>query len=365
MRSGMQPRPNPKRDDALDALRGIAIFGMVLVNLQGSDAAAFAMLAHAEWDGLTIADLVFPLFLLAVGLALPLAFDGRIPKPRAARIVRRSALLWAIGFSIGWIVHASTHLADIRFTGVLARIAVVYLVCALVVRATKTWRVPAAVAAALMIVHGVLLYVPSPVDGIAAMGPGLGFSGWLDRVLLGGTRMYGKIFDPEGPLSTLSAIATAMVGVAVQRRAGRVKRPLVTLFASAALCAGLAIGCGWWWPLNKALWTPTFALANAAIGLALLGLLKAFWRQIGGWPPVRLAAMLGQVALTLYVVHALITAVLVVRVGGVRLWQSGFDALMQTGLPPGWASLLFAAIAGTIAVLVTLACRRRGWVLRV
>ncbi|HEX4695262.1 hypothetical protein [Sphingomonas sp.] len=177
--------------------------------------------------------------------------------------------------------------------------------------------------------------------------------------------MYGKVFDPEGPLSMLSAIATAMIGVAVQRRAKRVKQPLVIIFATAALCAGLAIAAAWFWPINKALWTPTFTLTNAAIGLAMLGLLKAGWARIGGWAPVRLAASLGQVALTLYVVHALLTAVLVIRVGGERLWASSFAALARVGLPPGWTSLLYAVIAGAIAILVTLALKRRGWVLRV
>jgi len=360
----MDHRPIRTRDDALDALRGIAIFGMVLVNLQGDDRVAFPLLAHAEWTGLTIADLVFPMFLLAVGLALPLSIDGRIPRVGVGRVVRRSALLWAIGFSIGWIVHASVHLADIRFTGVLERIAIVYLVSALIVRATRTWHIPAVVAGALMLVHGVLLYLPAP-DGISSMAPGMGFSGWLDRAILGGTRMYGKVFDPEGPLSTLSAIATAMIGVAAMRRAKRVKQPLVILFASAALCAGLAIAAAWFWPINKALWTPTFTLTNAAIGLALLGVLKLCWARIGGWPPVRLAASLGQVALTLYVVHALLTAVLVIRIDGQRLWASSFAALARLGLPLDWTSLLYAVIAGTISILITLGLKRRGWVLRV
>jgi len=344
------------RDDALDALRGLAIFGMVLVNLQGSDAHTFPILAHAPWNGLTIADLVFPLFLLCVGLSLPLAMDGRIVG--LARVVRRSVLLYLIGFSIGWIVHASTHLIDIRFTGVLARIGIVYLVAALVTRGTATWRVPAAVAVLLMLAHGVLLYLPAPDSHIVGMNPGMGFSGWLDRAVLGGTRLYGKVFDPEGPLSTLSAIATALIGVAVQRSGS-------ALFRTAALCLVAAIGAWFFWPINKALWTPTFALVNAAIGLGLLCLLRNFWPRIGEWPPVRLAARLGQVALTLYVVHALLTAILVIRVGGERLWVTSFDALATRGVPLDWTSLLYAVIAGTLSVVVTLALAKRGWVLRV
>lgn len=357
----MTDRPARVRDDTLDALRGLAIFGMVLVNLQGSDAHVFPILAHAPWDGLTIADLVFPLFLLCAGLSLPLAMDGREPRADVGRIVRRSMLLYLIGFSIGFIVHASTHLIDIRFTGVLARIGIVYLVCALTTRATTGWRVPALAAVALMAAHGALLY-SAPPGGVASMAPGGGFSGWLDRAVLGGTRLYGNVFDPEGPLSTLSAIATAMIGVAVQRLAMRRSN---AFFRPAILCFVAALGAWLLWPINKALWTPTFVLINAAIGLGLLYLLKTGWPRIGGWPPMRLAARLGQIALTLYVVHALLTAVLVIPFGGKRLWASSFEALAKLGLPLDWTSLLYAVLAGTLSVIITLGLARRGWMLRV
>jgi predicted acyltransferase len=352
------------RDDALDALRGIAIVGMVLVNLQGSDAHVFPILAHAPWNGLTIADLVFPLFLLCVGLSLPLAIDGRHPRVEVGRIVRRSVLLYLIGFSIGWIVHASTHLIDIRFTGVLARIGVVYLICALTTRATTGWRVPALAAVALMTVHGALLYA-APPDGIASMAPGQGFSGWLDRALLGGTRLYGKVFDPEGPLSTLSAIATAMIGVAAQRLAMRGADPVRAISAMGAICFVGWCTAQFFWPVNKALWTPSFALINAAIGLGLLAGLKVFWPSIASAAPARLATRLGGLALTLYVVHALLTAVLVIPIEGVRLWALSFDALAKLGLPLDWTSLLYAIIAGALSIVITLALAKRGWVLRV
>ena len=347
------------RDDALDALRGLAIFAMVLVNLQGSDAHVFPILAHAPWNGLTIADLVFPLFLLCVGLSLPLAMDGRAVG--TARIVRRSLLLYLIGFSIGWIVHASTHLSDIRFTGVLARIGIVYLAAALVTRATTGWRIPAALAIALMLAHGALLYVPAPDSHIAGMNPGTGFSGWLDRAVLGGTRMYGKVFDPEGPLSSLSAIATALIGVAAQRSAGGVR----SVCTAAGLCLAGYFVAVVFWPVNKALWTPSFALLNAAVGLLALAGFKAFWPSIGTLGPVRLAARLGRVALTLYVVHALLTAIFVIRISGRRLWAISFDALAGLGLPLDWTSLLYAVIAGALSVAITLALARRDWVLRV
>ncbi|MBS0479480.1 MAG: DUF1624 domain-containing protein, partial [Proteobacteria bacterium] len=281
-----------QRDHALDALRGIAIIGMVLANLQGSEKDAFPWIVHAAWNGLTIADLVFPMFLLAVGLSLPLAQDGREPRTSIGRIVRRSVLLWLIGFAISLIVHPSIYREDMRFTGVLQRIGIVYLVCALTVRSTSTWKPPAIAAAVLLIAHGMLLHLPAPGEAFASMEPGHGMSGWLDRAILGGTRMYGGTFDPEGPLGALSSIATAMIGVAMQRLAQSARRPMRVWIAGAAAAGVLSVAATALWPINKALWTPSFALVNAAIGLALLATLMGGWPRIGASMPARLIATL-------------------------------------------------------------------------
>lgn len=353
------------RDTALDALRGVAIIGMILANLQGSEKDAFPWIVHAVWDGLTVADLVFPMFLLAVGLSLPLAQDAREPRVGVGRIVRRAVLLWLIGFGISLIVHPSIYREDMRFTGVLQRIGIVYLVCALTVRSTTTWRVPAIAAVALLAVHGALLHLPAPGEAAASMAPGQGMAGWLDRAILGGTRMYGKTFDPEGPLGTLSSIATAMIGVAVQRGAMRSECPMAVWGGSAVVAGILALLAWTLWPINKALWTPTFALVNVSIGLALLTALKAAWPRIGTWMSMRLLATLGSAALTLYVVHDFVTIVLIQHVGTWTLGKEIYGSITRTGMPPSWASMLYAVLAGGLSIAITLRLIRRGWTLRV
>ncbi|MGN6817305.1 MAG: acyltransferase family protein [Sphingomonas sp.] len=364
-------KPTRVRDEPLDAMRGIAIFGMVLANLQGSEAHAFWWINHAPWDGLTIADLVFPMFLLAVGLALPLTMDGRMPRPSIARIVRRSALLWIIGFGISLIVHFSLKLSEIRFTGVLERIGIVYLICAVTCRQTTTWKGPAIAAGVLMLVHGILLHLPAPGELIGSMRPGEGMSGWFDHTILGGTRLYGHPdnappFDPEGPLSTLSAIATTMIGIAVQRMSVRRKKPVIMIAAVAILCLGLTVAAAWFWPINKNLWTPTFTLVNAAIGLGLLALLKIAWPRVGGSRIAQTTSALGAVSLTLYVVHDAVAIVMMkVPIGDAHLGKRLLDAIAATGLPLDWTSMLYAMILGAISIVIALFLRRRGWVLKV
>ena len=360
--TGPAARP---RDEALDALRGLAIIGMVLANLQASDKDAFPWIAHAAWNGLTVADLVFPMFLLAVGLSLPLAQDGREPRVGIGRVVRRSVLLWLIGFGISLIVHPSIYREDMRFTGVLQRIGIVYLVCALTVRSTRTWRPPAIAALALLAVHGVLLHLPAPGEVAASMAPGRGMAAWLDRAVLGGTRMYGGTFDPEGPLGTLSSIATAMIGVAMQRLAMGSKRPMIVWGAGAVAAGVLGVAAIALWPINKALWTPSFALVNVAIGLALLTALKTAWPRIEMWPPIRLIATLGGAALSLYVVHDFVTIALIQHFGTWTLGGQIYSAITGTGMPLDWASMLYAVLAGGPAIAITWLLIRRNWTLRV
>ncbi|MDB5682097.1 MAG: putative rane protein, partial [Sphingomonas bacterium] len=162
-----------------------------------------------------------------------------------------------------------------------------------------------------------------------------------------------------------SSIATAMIGVAVQRLATRSERPMVIWAASAALAAALGLLACMLWPINKALWTPSFALVNVAIGLALLTALKAAWPRIAPWPPVRLIATLGGAALTLYVVHDFVTIVLIHHFGAWSLGGQIYGAITRTGMSLGWGSMLYAVLAGGLSIAITLQLIRRGWVLRV
>ena len=136
--------------------------------------------------------------------------------------------------------------------------------------------------------------------------------------------------------------------------------------AVAVLCLGLTLGAAWFWPINKNLWTPTFTLINAAIGLGLLALLKIVWPRIGASRIAQTVAALGAVSLTLYVVHDAVAIVLMmVPIGGVHLGEKLLAAIAATGLPLDWVSMLYAVIAGGISIVITLVLRARGWVLKV
>lgn len=360
----------PGRDTALDAFRGLAVVGMVLVNLQGSFTDGFALLAHAPWHGLTLADLVFPFFLLAVGLATPLALDRPDGGPSAWVILRRGLLLIAIGILLNWLLRPTLDLEALRLTGVLQRIGLVYLACAVAVRLSPGATLPLMAAIAILALHTlILLLVPAPGASTVSLLPGEGISGWLDQVALPGRVLRGT-YDPEGVLSTFPAIATGLIGVAVGRRLGMAgsggRAALRVLGASSLvfLVAGLALTP--WLPANKALWTASFALVTAGLGLGCLLVLRWIWPRAGDQAWARGMVLLGRTALTLYVLHMLLIAVLVRSLpDGTRLWDALYGAVLRTGLPGDWASLLFALIASGLCFgLMPLLARRR-WLLRV
>lgn len=362
--SSVLSQPAPAiRDGALDAFRGIAVVGMVIVNLQGDDNHAFVQLAHSPWHGVTIADLVFPFFILAVGLSTPLAIR---PEQRRqwAGLCRRTAMLLLIGMVIGWLLHPSLALAEFRFTGVLQRIAVVYLCCAALCIKTPGVRPAIGAAAILLAVHALLLTLPLIPSAPPSLLPGEGLSSLLDRLLLPGRLLRGT-HDPEGVLSTLSAIATAMLGVAVQRLRTRAAHPNRVIAQAALFCIGLSLLLALWIPFNKPLWTPSYALLASGLGLALWAALRLGWRRIADVRWVRGTAILGQIALTLFVVHMVIVALLLVRMSpSQNLWAASFAVLAAIPLPVALSSLVYAVVGGAVSIAISLWLRQRGWLIK-
>src|SRR5438445_7525937 len=127
--SGYTGAVNRPRLTSLDVLRGLTILGMIVVNNQGNGSHVLPSLGHATWHGLTAADLVFPFFLVIMGVSMAMSFARRRPSPW--KVLRRGALLFALGFFLNAFPHFDP--AEVHIMGVLQRIALVYLATALVV----------------------------------------------------------------------------------------------------------------------------------------------------------------------------------------------------------------------------------------
>jgi len=343
---------------SLDAFRGLTVAAMVLVNNPGTWRAVYPPLRHAEWDGWTPADLVFPFFLFIVGVAIPLALGRRLSTglPRSAvtvKIVRRSVIIFALGL----LLHAIPHLdlATIRIPGVLQRIAVCYAVAALVFLWTG-WRGQAGLTIALLLGYwAALTLVPVPGFGAGRLDPEGSLAAYLDRAVFGQhVWRTARVYDPEGLLSTLPAIATTLTGVLAGHwlRSGGSRRKIALGFAVAGI-AGILVGELWnaWFPINKALWTSSYAVFTA--GAALLVLAACYWlveiRGHRAW--TRPFVVLGVNALALFFLSSLVARLLiVVKVPGdagrtpLHAWLYGH------GFAP-WASPLNASLAYAVAYL--------------
>lgn len=273
---------------ALDALRGLTVAGMILVNNAGDWGRVYGQLEHAPWHGCTATDLIFPFFLFIVGVSITLSARRRgldqaaAPSWAAARPILRRALLL---FGLGLLLNAVPFTLErpLRVMGVLQRISLCYLGAALLAAWTRPRTQALAGAGLLLGTWAALRLVPVPGFGAFDLEKGHDLGAWLDRALLAGHLHQAAPdfawFDPEGLFSTLPALATTLAGVLAGRWLADLARPpherVSGLFAVGLAGAVLGLGAHAWLPLNKSLWTPSYALFTA--GLACQALAVCVW----------------------------------------------------------------------------------------
>jgi predicted acyltransferase len=287
----------PRRVLSIDVLRGITIAFMILVNDPGDWGHVYGQLDHAQWNGLTLTDLVFPTFLFVMGASLIYSLEARRARGNcrgtlAGHIFRRAAILFALDIALSGF--PEYHLAHMRIYGVLTRIALCYLFAGLILLATRRAAALAAICAVLLVGYWALLrFVPVPGFGVPGHAiPFLdqernlvswidrGFSAWTLRWLHTGV-LYHQTRDPEGALSTLPAIATTLLGsiAGLFLRSDRPDGSQATKRNGLALAgiAALIVGAIWdrSFPINKNMWTSSYVLVAA--GCAAVGLALGYW----------------------------------------------------------------------------------------
>src|ERR1044071_1172510 len=202
---------------SLDVFRGITIAGMVLVNNPGTWEHIYWPLEHASWNGWTPTDLVFPFFVFIVGVSIPLAFAKRLESGGSTRdlylkIIKRTLIIFAIGLFLNGLPYFS--LAEYRIPGVLQRLAVCYFFASIIFLNTKV-RTQIAIALGLLIFYWLLVrLVPAPGFAAGDLTREGSLPSYIDRVVFGKhVWAQARVYDPEGLLSTIPAISTALIGV--------------------------------------------------------------------------------------------------------------------------------------------------------
>ena len=336
---------------SLDAFRGLTIAAMILVNNPGSWGAVYPPLAHAEWHGWTPTDLIFPFFLFIVGVSMSFSFAKRLEASDRShlyrQVFRRSAIIYGLGLLLS--AFPDFDIGNLRYVGVLPRIALVYLATSLIVlnlsRRAQVW----VFAGILLVYWGLMKLVPVPGFGAGVLTPEGNLAGWIDSVVLPG-RLYQGTWDPEGLLSTLPAIATALSGVftGYWLRSGRDRLEIVRgMFAAGGVAIALGLVWGLWFPINKNLWTSSYVLFTS--GAALVCLAVCYWlidvRGYRKW--AQPAVVFGVNAIAVFVLSGLVTRLLIrIHVPAdpdpITLKQWIFETFFASWASPMNASLAYA-----------------------
>jgi len=262
---------------SVDIFRGATILLMVLVNTPGTWSNVYGPFLHADWHGYTPTDLVFPFFLFIVGTSIAFSYKGRKVNAEVyKKIGVRTLKLIALGVFLGaFIIHFPffKNFQDIRFPGVLQRIGVVFFFAAILF-INLDWKKLIGVTAILLIGYWLLMTFV-PVEGITSTldrAPN-NLANWLD-VQVFGSHNYKADYDPEGLLSTIPSIASALLGIftGLILTSKQEKKAIILMGLGGSL---LIIGHIWdiVFPINKALWTSSFVLVTAGWANLVLALI--------------------------------------------------------------------------------------------
>lgn len=373
------PKPTRERLLSLDVFRGITVAGMLLVNDPGSWAAIYPPLEHAPWNGWTPTDLIFPFFLFIVGITTELSLGARRSRGAsdgdlARAIIRRGAIIFLLGFLMSWfpffqwgpvdgiadpnfwdrIVYRADH---VRVFGVLQRIGIAYTLGGLLTLRTTLKQQIVMLAVILYGYWSVMTLVPVPGTGMLGDWmldtKGGNLAAWVDRAILGTNHIWvgGIVFDPEGPLSTIPAVGTVILGVIAGRWIAAPRALLeriAGLFAAGCLAAMVGMMWNWSFPINKSLWTSSFVLFTA--GMAALTLATCMWlidiHRVTRW--TKPFVVFGVNPIVAFVgsgvMARLVYSIFKVTVNGrpVAVQQAFNDAVFASWLPSRVASLCFA-----------------------
>lgn len=357
---------NSSRLLSLDVFRGITIVLMILVNSPGNET-AYSWLEHSVWNGCTLADIVFPFFVFIVGVSLVFALSKALERGASKdklmlKVLKRSIIIFLIGLFLNAFPHHFDY-STIRVFGVLQRIAVCYLVAASLFLTTQL-RTQALVMVILLIAYWlIMILIPVPGYGTHNLTMEGNLAAYIDRLVFSAPHLYQKVFDPEGFLSTLPAIATTLIGNLtgawlISQNNQQKKLQGMTIAGILALIAGWIWGL--WFPINKGLWTSSYVLWTGGLALLLLGL--CYWLiEIKKWKKWSLPfEIFGLNAIAAYFLHIFLLKIQAMihiakmdgSPGNLRLFITehlfGWVSLKNASLMYAFSYVLFLLIIFTI-----------------
>ena len=349
----------PQRLASVDALRGLTVAAMLLVNNPGDWGHVYGPLSHAAWNGCTPTDLIFPFFLLIAGVSLSLSTGGRWSRGEPAGVLlppllKRAAKVFALGLLLHLLAWWLMDKPQFRLMGVLQRIGLCLALAAMLGTLWRGERARWTVLGALLLGYGGLMMLGG------GWAPQTNLASRLDGLLLGRWNYQwdaatGLGHDPEGLLSTLGALASTGLGLIAGERLRQGQGR--SLWLPAALLLLLGALSAQWMPWNKQLWTPSFVLWTGGWAFAALALSYELVDR-RGLPP--LGRAFGVNAIAAYA-GAWMSTVLLEGFGWMGPLYRGVFSPIGRDFGPEAQSLSFALAFVAVWSLIVRALDRRGW----
>lgn len=344
-----------KRLVSLDAFRGFTIAAMIVVNTPGSWDSVFPPLLHAQWNGLTPTDLIFPFFLFMVGISIVLAYSRKINTSNRSTIItqllKRSLILFLLGVLLNAIGSGFT---EIRLPGVLQRIALAFLAGSLLfIYTSKKTQIYTGVS--ILISYWLMMkYIPIPEFGAGILEPGKNLANYLDSIIIP-FKMYQGTWDPEGLLSTLPSIATTITGMftgyillAKENNNAKIYKIVVSGFIM--LICGVLVN--WSFPINKNLWSSSYVLCTS--GLANLALASIYYimdvKLIVNWG--KIGIIWGTNAISAYIIHYILMIPFVqFKFDNMSIQNHFMHKAIAAGIMPELASFAWAILYSSLCFI--------------
>lgn len=354
------PKPKPERFLSLDVFRGLTICLMIVVNSPGTGAKLYPYLVHARWFGFTLADLVFPSFLFAMGNAMSFSMGRLKQAPDSVvwgKIIKRTVIIFLLGYLMYWFPffkHSPDGgwvfkpFAETRVMGVLQRIALCYFFAAVIFRYFSE-KAALIISGVILLAYWGILYLFGQPGGELEMATNAVTR--LDLSVLGTGHIYKKDsipFDPEGILSTLPAIVNViggyLAGLFIQKK-GKSFEGIAKLLMAGFLLASLAL---WWnlvFPMAKKLWTSSFVLYTVGLDLSIMAILVYVIEMQKVKTGVKFFDIFGKNPLSIYLFSELFFVVLrMIPAGGsgMDVFQWVSERIFQLVFPGPFGALVTA-----------------------
>ena len=334
---------------SLDIFRGLTIIFMIIVNDPGSWSHVYAPLLHANWNGLTPTDYIFPSFIFIVGISIVLSLTkqtekGMTKEQLVKKILLRSLKIYLVGLFL-WL-WPSFDFGRIRWVGVLPRIALVFMVCALLFLFTKR-KTQLIIAAVILVLYWlVMMYLPVPGIGIPDLSePGKNWANYLDQNYLPGY-LWEETWDPEGILSSFPAVVTGLLGMMagfILISKTELKDKLIQLFLLAASLLIMGDIAQYFFPINKGIWSSSFVLMAGGISCILLACFVYCIDIKEQDSKFKFARVFGVNAIFAYSLAGIFYTIFYSeKLWGVSLSVTYMEQIIAIGIPPKLGSLLYA-----------------------